>query len=164
MNRSLRPLLVGLLVLLLAATKAWAQVTAQINGTVTDSSGAALPGATVVAIQTDTGFRREVVTDTTGSYALTNLTIGPYRLEVTLAGFRTYVQTGVILQVNSNPVIPVTLQLGSLEETVTVVAAAAARRNTQPRHRTGDRQRAGRGAAARGPQRCVSWSRWREPR
>ena len=124
MNRPLRPILVGLLVFLLAATHGWAQSTAQINGTVADSSGAALPGATVVAIQTDTGFRREVVTDTTGSYTLTNLTIGPYRLEVTLAGFRTYVQTGVILQVNSNPVIPVTLQLGSLEETVTVVAAA----------------------------------------
>ncbi len=79
---------------------------------------------TVIAIQTETGFRREAVTDETGSYALLNLPIGPYRLEATLAGFRTYSQTGVVLQVNSNPVIPVTMQLGSLEETVSVEASA----------------------------------------
>ena len=54
----MRGVLVGA-VLLLAATNAWAQATAQINGTVSDSSGAVLPGVTVVAIQTDTGFRRE---------------------------------------------------------------------------------------------------------
>jgi hypothetical protein len=123
MSRVLRALL-GLLVLLLAATTGWAQATAQINGTVADASGGILPGATVTAIQTDTGFRREVVTDPTGSFALTNLPIGPYRLEVALAGFRTYAQTGIVLQVNSNPVLPVTLQLGELAETVAVVGAA----------------------------------------
>jgi hypothetical protein len=48
----------GFLVLLLVATNAWAQATAQINGTVADSSAAALPGVTVVATQTATGFRR----------------------------------------------------------------------------------------------------------
>ena len=103
---------------------AWAQATAQINGTVSDSSGAVLPGVTVVAIQTDTGFRREAVTDERGSYALLNLPLGPYRLEATLSGFRVYAQTGIVLQVNSNPVIPVTLQLGSVQETVSVEAAA----------------------------------------
>ena len=119
-----RGALVGVVVLLLTATNAWAQATAQINGTVADTSAATLPGVTVVATQTDTGFKREVVTDDTGSFALLNLPIGPYRLEATLAGFRTYVQTGVVLQVNSNPVIPITLQLGELAETVTVVGAA----------------------------------------
>ena len=123
MIRLLRALLVGIL-LLLASTNAWAQATAQINGTVADSSGAVLPGVTVVAIQTATGFRREVVSDEQGAYALLNLPIGPYRIEATLQGFRTFVQTGVTLQVNSNPVIPVTLQLGSLEETVSVEASA----------------------------------------
>ena len=107
----------------LGILNAVAQTTAQINGTVVDESGAVLPGVAVAALQTDTGFRRDAVTDTTGSYTLTNLPIGPYRLEVTLAGFRTYVQTGIVLQVNSNPVIPVKLQLGALEETVSVEAA-----------------------------------------
>src|ERR1051325_11967543 len=101
MNR-IRGILVGVILLLLAASTAWAQATAQINGTVADTSGAVLPGVTVVAIQTDTGFRREAVTDDKGAYALLNLPIGPYRLEATLAGFRNYVQTGITLQVNAN--------------------------------------------------------------
>src|ERR1041385_4326959 len=109
MHRTWRSL-VGLIFLVLAATNAWAQATAQINGSVADSSGAVLPGVTVVAIQTDTGFRREGVTDETGSFALLNPALGPCRLQVALAGFRTYVQSGIVLLVNSNPVIKVTLQ------------------------------------------------------
>src|SRR5947207_1254379 len=116
--------LLAFLLLPLAATNAWSQSTAQINGAVVDSSGAVLPGATVVAAQTDTGFRRDVVTDDKGAFTLSNLPIGPYRLEVTLSGFRTYVQTGIVLQVNSNPVLKATLQLGDLAETVTVVGDA----------------------------------------
>ena len=122
MNR-IAGVLVGT-VLLLAATNAWAQATAQINGTVSDSSGAVLPGVTVVAIQTDTGFRRETVTDQEGTYALLNLPIGPYRLEASLQGFRSYIQTGIVLQVASNPVIRVTLELGQLSETLTVEGQA----------------------------------------
>ncbi len=123
MSRISRALL-SLMVVLLAAANVWAQATAQINGTVADSSGAVLPGVTVIAIQTETGFRRESVTDETGSYALLNLPTGPYRLEATLSGFRTFSQTGVVLQVGSNPVIPVKMELGSLEETISVEAAA----------------------------------------
>jgi carboxypeptidase family protein len=125
MGRVVRIVSSGVLILLLAAGHVAAQAnTAQINGTVVDPSGGVLPGATVTAIQTDTGFRREVVSDEQGSFALTNLPIGPYRLEVALSGFRSYQQTGIVLQVGSNPVIPVTLQLGELAETVSVEAAA----------------------------------------
>ena len=123
MNRSWGTL-VGVVLLLLSASNVWAQATAQINGNVADTSGAILPGVTVVAIQTDTGFRREGVTDGNGSFALLNLPIGSYRLEASLAGFRNYVQTGIVLQVNSNPVIRVTLQLGELSETLTVEGQA----------------------------------------
>ena len=123
MNRILRLLLTIGVVSSLGILNAVAQTTAQINGTVVDESGAALPGVAVAALQTGTGFRRDTVTDTTGSYTLTNLPIGPYRLEASLTGFRTYVQTGIVLQVNSNPLIPVKLQLGALEETVSVEAA-----------------------------------------
>src|SRR5678810_105792 len=111
-------------VLLLAATNAWAQATAQINGNIADSSGAVLPGVTVVAIQTDTGSRREVVTDEKGAYALLNLPIGPYRLEASLQGFRSYAQTGIVLQVNGNPTINVTLAIGDVAETISVEGAA----------------------------------------
>ena len=113
-----------ILILLVTATVAWAQATAQINGTVADESGGILPGATVTAIQTDTGARREVVTETDGRFAMPNLPIGPYRLEVALSGFRSFTQTGIVLQVGSNPVIPVTLALGQLAETVSVEASA----------------------------------------
>jgi hypothetical protein len=53
--------------------------TAQINGTVRDDSGGVLPGATVTATQTDTGFTRSVTTDAAGAYTLPNLPLGPYR-------------------------------------------------------------------------------------
>ena len=104
---------------------AWAQVsTAEINGRVSDSSGAVLPGATVTMTQTATGLTRSVVTDASGSYLISNLPTGPYRLEVSLQGFRSYVQTGLVLQVGATPTVNATLALGSVEESVTVEAAA----------------------------------------
>ena len=83
-----------------------------------------LPGVTVTATQTDTGSTRTAVTDETGAWVMQKLPIGPYRLEIALQGFRTYVQTGIVLQVNANPVINASLALGTLAETVTVEAAA----------------------------------------
>jgi hypothetical protein len=117
---------VGVTVLIgfLAITPAWAQATAQLSGTVTDESGAVLPGVTVTMTQTDTGFTRTVVTDDTGAYVMPNLPTGPYRLEVSLQGFRTYVQTGIVLQVAATPTINTSLAVGNLEETVAVEAAA----------------------------------------
>ena len=112
--------------LMLAPVLAYGQAgsTAQIAGFVRDTTGGVLPGADVTAIQAETGLRRTVVTDSDGSYVLSNLPIGPYRLEVSLAGFRTYAQIGIVLQVNASPTINVTLPLGDLTETVAVEAAA----------------------------------------
>ena len=98
--------------------------TAQINGKVADASGAVLPGVTVTVTQTATGLMRTVVTDSDGSYIISNLPTGPYRLEASLQGFRTYAQTGIVLQVGGTPTINVTLALGDLAETITVDAAA----------------------------------------
>ncbi|MBM4194676.1 MAG: TonB-dependent receptor [Gemmatimonadetes bacterium] len=122
--RFLRGFSGGAPILLLTAAAAWAQATAQLSGTVRDESGGVLPGVTVSATQTDTGFTRTVVTAETGSYVLTNLPTGPYRLEVSLSGFRTYIQTGIVLQVAAAPTINPVLEVGSLEETVAVEAAA----------------------------------------
>jgi len=108
-----------------ACTFAWAQGTAQINGTIKDQSGAVLPGVEINATQTATGARRTVVSDETGSYTLTNLPIGPYMLEASLPGFRSFVQTGIVLQVGANPVISITLQVGQVAEQVEVKADAA---------------------------------------
>src|ERR1041385_1773429 len=112
------------LALLLTTTSAWAQATAELNGRVTDESGGVLPGVTVTATQTDTGFTRSVVTETNGLYVVSNLPTGPYRLEVALQGFRTYVQTGIVLRVAATPTINVVLSVGNIQETVSVEAAA----------------------------------------
>ncbi len=112
------------LLLLLVHTTAWAQATAQLTGTVRDESGAVLPGVTVTVTQTDTGFTRTVVTEGSGAYIIPNLPLGPYRLEVALSGFRTYVQTGIVLQVGATPTVNAVLAVGNVEETVAVEAAA----------------------------------------
>src|SRR4051812_26853894 len=90
----------------------WAQATAQMSGTARDQSGAVLPGVEIHVTQTDTGVTRDAVTNETGSYVLPNLPIGRYRLDAALPGFRTYVQTGIVLVVNSNPEINVALEVG----------------------------------------------------
>jgi len=108
-----------------ASTTAWGQATAQITGIVRDASGAVLPGVEVKATQTETGIARTTISNETGVYVLPNLTTGPYRLEAALPGFRTFVQTNIVLQVNSNPAINITLEVGQVTESVEVEANAA---------------------------------------
>jgi hypothetical protein len=110
--------------IILIGAPAWAQATAQLSGTVQDESGAVLPGVTVTVTQTDTGFTRTVVTGDGGTYTLPNLPIGPYKLEASLQGFRSYARTGIVLQVGGAPVINIDLAIGGLEETVAVEGAA----------------------------------------
>ncbi len=122
MKRIWVALFFGLLALVITSVSVWAQATAQISGAVRDPSGAVLPGVEVTATQTDTRISRTAVTNETGSYVLANLPLGPYRFEAALPGFRTFVQTGIVLQVNSNPVINPTLQIGQVTEQVEVQA------------------------------------------
>jgi len=110
---------------ILNSSVGWAQATAQISGAVRDQSGAVLPGAEVTATQTETGITRNTLSNETGSYVLPNLALGAYKLEVSLLGFRTFVQTGIVLQVNSNPVINAVLEIGQVSEQVEVQANAA---------------------------------------
>ena len=111
---------------LLAHAGLWAQTDAgsQISGTVQDSSGAALVGAVVRVTQTETGFTRTAETGIDGVYRLPDLPIGPYKLEATQKAFGTYVQTGIVLQVNINPTINITLQVGTAMQSVQVEANA----------------------------------------
>src|ERR1043166_5098442 len=96
---------IGLFVSYVSSPTSWAQSTATISGSVKEMTGAVLPGVEVKVTQTETSVARTTVTNETGSYVLPNLPLGPYRLEAALPGFRTYVQTGIVLQVNSSPVI-----------------------------------------------------------
>ena len=124
MTRFIRNSIGAALILFLTSAAAWAQATAQMSGTVRDSSGGVLPGVTVTVTQTDTAFTRTSVTEASGSYVMSNLPTGPYRLEASLQGFRTYVQTGIVLQVNGNPTINVVLAVGNVAETISVEGAA----------------------------------------
>src|SRR5882724_5340664 len=114
----------GLLASTMTCGSVWAQATAQISGAVQDQSGAVLPGVEVTATQTETGVRRTTVTNEPGHYVLPNLPLGAYRLEAALPGFRTFVQSGLVLQVNSNPTINIVLQVGQVSEQVEVQANA----------------------------------------
>src|SRR6476646_7344821 len=116
---------VGLLAFAVNSAKVWAQAAAQISGTVRDQSGAILPGVDVTATQTDTGIIRSTITNETGYYVLPTLAVGPYRLEAALPGFRTFVQTGIALQVNRDAVINPVLEVGQITEQVEVQANAA---------------------------------------
>jgi hypothetical protein len=84
MCRILTCLFIGLFVLVLVSGPAWAQVTAQISGTVRDQSGAVLPGVEITTTHTGTGIARGVITNETGSFVLPNLPIGPHRIEASL--------------------------------------------------------------------------------
>ena len=99
--------------------------TSQINGSVHDPSGLAVPGAQVTATQTATGAARSTTTGADGQYALPNLPIGPYQLEISKEGFNKYVQTGIVLQVDTNPTVDAVLKVGSVAEQVSVQADAA---------------------------------------
>ena len=109
-----RTVLGAALVWLLAAGTGWAQAVAgsQVSGVVKDSSGGVLPGVEVTITKTDTGTARTVFTGADGAYVFPNLPVGPYRLKVVLQGFNTYVQEGIVLQVNTNPTIDVALAVG----------------------------------------------------
>src|SRR5689334_19145047 len=99
--RQFRAILITVGLVLLATTQGVAQAvsSAQIHGVVTDSTGASVAGAQVRATQTETGMIRTTVSNSEGSFALPNLPVGPYNLEVSASGFQNYVQVGIILQV-----------------------------------------------------------------
>src|SRR5689334_7497706 len=122
MKRILFSMLAGILACAGTCVELRAQATAQISGTVKDQSGAVLPGVEVTATQTETGINRMTVTNETGSYVLPNLSIGPYRVEATLPGFRTFVQSGTVLEVNSSPTLSVVMEVGQVSEQVEVQA------------------------------------------
>ncbi len=97
----------------------------QIQGTITDPSGSAVPGATVEAVQQESQLRRTVTTSPDGGYSLPDLPVGPYQLNVTAAGFSPYHQSGIVIQVGNNLRIDVKLQVGAVSQTVQVNSAAS---------------------------------------
>src|SRR5690349_10091854 len=114
--------------LLIAAPAALAQQVnvAQASGQVTDNTGAVVPSATVRMIETQRGIVHTAQTDSQGRYVLPGLPVGEYRLEVQKESFKTYVQQGIVLQVNDHVTLNGVLQAGTVSQIVEVNAGAAA--------------------------------------
>jgi hypothetical protein len=96
---------------------------ATLSGFVKDSSGAVLPGATVTVTNTATGVVQEQTTAETGTYLIVNLIPGPYRVEISLSGFKKFTQARP-LEVAERARIDATLEVGSVEEAVIVVGTS----------------------------------------
>ena len=106
------------------ASAGHAQVTTgTIVGTVSDSNGV-VPSATVTIREVNKGTADTYMTDATGSYTAPFLTPGTYAVEVNVSGFKKWMRDGVVLQVNQRARVDVTLEVGGVEETTTVVAEA----------------------------------------
>ncbi|HTQ61301.1 MAG TPA: TonB-dependent receptor [Candidatus Solibacter sp.] len=113
--------------LLIAAPQtARAQAQAAINGTVRDASGAVIPDASVILHNNGTNLDRPTSTNSVGAYVLTDIQPGDYDLRVSKDGFTTSVQSDITLVVNQTATYDFILKTGSVKETVTVQATAAA--------------------------------------
>lgn len=110
--------------LFLIALQLYAQSTANIVGTVRDPSGGLVPGARVTATNVQTGYSQSRQTDSNGAAKLLLLPVGGYEVTVEKEGFHKYVQTDIVLAVNDNATIDITLAVGAVSEAVTVTGAA----------------------------------------
>ncbi|HTB96058.1 MAG TPA: carboxypeptidase-like regulatory domain-containing protein [Terracidiphilus sp.] len=109
--------------LLAASSRGFAQdINASLSGTVTDPSGAAIPGAQLTLTNEATGFKASFVSDDQGTYNFRNLTPGKYDLSATAHGFKSSEQKAIELAVNQSARLDVPLQVGQTGDTVTVVA------------------------------------------
>lgn len=113
--------------LAMIASPAHAQSTAvngTIEGTVVDNSGAVLPGVTVTVLNVDTGTSQSVVSNESGLYRATLLPLGAYRVTAELQGFKKFEQTGVTVGAGQTATVNLTLEVGDLNETISVTADA----------------------------------------
>jgi outer membrane receptor protein involved in Fe transport len=118
-------LFIGALCLLQPRT-AHAQAQAAINGTVRDTSGAIIPDASIVLHNNGTNLDRPASTNSVGAYVITDIQPGNYDLRVSKDGFTTSVESNITLVVNQTATHDFVLKTGSVKETVTVQATAAA--------------------------------------
>lgn len=117
-----RRLLEGLAVsLFFGGAICWAQVTtATISGSITDATGAVIPGATVKGTNMETGISRTAEADTKGQYHLPQLPVGTYDVKVEAAGFQAAVQTAIKLTVGQEATLNFSLHVGAVAEAITI--------------------------------------------
>ena len=98
------------------------QGTGELRGRVVDAQNAVLPGVTVVARNEASGIFREIVSGPDGSFFMSALTPGTYEVDAQLSGFKKYQRKGVRVEVGKTVAIDVQLEVGAIEQEVTVVA------------------------------------------
>src|SRR5262249_1716443 len=98
------------------------QFKASLTGIVTDAQGAVIPGVTITVTNTDTNVAAESVTDTNGVFSVKDVVPGQYKVSAALAGFKTFVREGIVLHTAETANIQVKLEVGKVEESVTVSA------------------------------------------
>lgn len=112
------------LLTLVACASLHADVTATILGNARDSSGAALARAKITVTNADTNLSRSTVTDVTGEYRFLSLPVGTYTVQAELSGFQKFVAGNIVLTVDQQRRVDITMQVGSLQQSVEVNAAA----------------------------------------
>src|SRR5581483_10950704 len=110
--------------ILISASMLRADVTGSILGVVKDRSGAMVAGTRVVATNTETNFSKETTAATDGSYRILALPVGTYKVTATSPGFGTFTATDIDVKVNDQLRVDITLQVGSVQEQVSVAADA----------------------------------------
>src|SRR3989475_193413 len=116
--------LVLVLAIISSPTALRADVTGSILGVVHDSTQGVVAGAHIVATNVQTNFKQETVSAADGSFRILALPAGVYKLTVTAPGFRTFTETGIEVKVNDQLHFDVTLNVGSVQEHVEIVANA----------------------------------------
>jgi len=107
------------------------QFKANLTGTVTDSQGAVVPGVTVTVTNTETNVAAESISDSSGAFSVRDVVPGKYRVTAALSGFKTFVRDGIVLHTAETAAIGIKMELGNLEETVTVSAGLSAVESNQ---------------------------------
>ena len=127
MSHILRRALIVVICSLGPAGLAAAQTTATLSGSIVDSSGALLPGVLITVRQLTTGFTRTATTAADGRFVVAGISAGPYELRAELSGFRPAMRADIVVTVGEVMALPpIALELGGVQEAVTVTAGPPA--------------------------------------
>ena len=112
----MRVCLVAIVAILVASVALSQTDRGTITGTLADSTGAVVPGASVQVTNTETGAQYDTVTTGTGNYTLASLVAGNYNLTVAVTGFKKFTREGLTLRIGENPGVDVKLEVGAVNE------------------------------------------------
>lgn len=125
-TRIFRSFIISAFLMIAAATVvvAQSQISASISGRIEDSSGAAVPGTTVYVTNMETGAARTIFSDEARNFRALSLPVGRYALKAEKPGFKAVVKSGISLAVGQDALVNLTLEVGQVQEQVTVTAEA----------------------------------------